>query len=265
MEVQTVTADLFEMDYIRFGHGPETFVIIPGLSVQSVILSKDAIAKQYKAATEDYTVYVFDRRKVLPDPYSIEEAAEDTAVAFKILGLKDVNLFGASQGGMIAMEIALHHPELVKKLVLGSTSADMSDSSSKVIDEWSELAREKDMKALYDAFARAIYPDSVYEQYKGFFADLARTVTQEDLDRFLVLCEMTRGFNVLDDLNQISCPTLVLGSEDDQVLGAEASRQIADKLKDKPGCKIFMYDGYGHAVYDTAPDYLKRVLNFLHD
>ncbi len=118
---------------------------------------------------------------------------------------------------------------------------------------------------MYDAFAKAIYPDSVYEQYKSLFADLARTVTQEDLDRFIVLCEMTRGFNVLDDLNQISCPTLVLGSEDDKVLGAEASRKIADKLKDKPGSEFYMYDGYGHAAYDTAPDYLERVLNFLRE
>ena len=27
--------------------------------------------------------------------------------------------------------------------------------------------------------------------------------------------------------------------------------------------KLFMYIGYGHAVYDMAPDYLKRVRDFL--
>ncbi len=263
IEIETVKTDSFEMDYIRFGHGPETFVIIPGLSLQSVLLSKDAIAKQYDAMTEDYTLYVFDRRKILPQSYSIEEAAEDTADALSILQLHDINLFGVSQGGMIAMEIAISNPGLVKKLVLGSTCADMSGSNMKVIDEWIRLAKEGDASALYDAFAKAIYPESVYEQYKQVFADSAQTVTQDDLDRFIISAEMMRGFNVLDDLDKISCPTLVLGAADDHVLSADASKQIAEKLKDKPGFEFYMYDGYGHAAFDTAPDYLERVTDFL--
>ncbi len=265
IEIETVKTDSFEMDYIRFGHGPETFVIIPGLSIQSVLLSKDAIAKQYDMMTDNYTLYVFDRRKILPQSYSIEKAAEDTADALNILQLDNINLFGASQGGMIAMEIAINYPGLVKKLVLGSASADMSGSNMKVIDEWIRLAKEGDARALYDAFAKAVYPESVYEQYKQVFADSAQSVTQDDLDRFIIFAEMMRGFNILDDLDKISCPTLVLGAEDDNVLGAEASKQIAEKLEDKPGFELYMYNGYGHAAFDTAPDYLKRVTNFLRE
>ena len=55
---------------------------------------------------------------------------------------------------------------------------------------------------------------------------------------------------------------LVIGSNDDNVLGGEASVKIYDKLKDHPGCELYMYDGYGHAVYDLAPDYRERMLNF---
>ncbi len=264
IEVETAKTDSFEMDYIRFGHGPEIFVIIPGLSIQSVLLSKDAIAKQYDVMTEKYTLYVFDRRKILPHSYSTVEAAEDTAYALNILQLNNINLFGVSQGGMIAMEMAVRYPAFVKKLVLGSTSADMSGSNMKVIDEWIRLAKEGDAGALYDAFAKAVYPQSVYEQYKQVFADSAQTVTRDDLDRFIICGEMMRGFSVLDDLDKISCPTLVLGSEDDNVLGADASRRIAEKMKGRPGFEFYMYDnGYGHAAFDTAPDYLERVTNFL--
>ncbi len=53
---------------------------------------------------------------------------------------------------------------------------------------------------------------------------------------------------------------LVLGSKDDQVVGAEASQSMADKLKD---CELYMYEGFGHAAYDTAPDYKDRILEFL--
>jgi len=54
------------------------------------------------------------------------------------------------------------------------------------------------------------------------------------------------------------CPVLVTGSDDDAVLGAEASREIARIL----GCQIHMYTDYGHDCYDTAPDYKERLYQF---
>ena len=37
IEIETVRTESFSMDYFRFGHGKETLVILPGLSVQSVM------------------------------------------------------------------------------------------------------------------------------------------------------------------------------------------------------------------------------------
>ena len=37
ISVETVKTDAFSMDYVRFGSGKRTFVILPGLSVQSVM------------------------------------------------------------------------------------------------------------------------------------------------------------------------------------------------------------------------------------
>ena len=72
-----------------------------------------------------------------------------------------------------------------------------------------------------------------------------------------------RGYDLLDDLYRITCPVLVIGSEDDHVVGAEASVQIAEHLSDQTECEIYMYDGYGHAAYDLAPDYKERLPGFL--
>ena len=116
--MNTVKTDLFEMDYMKFGHGNRILVIIPGLSVQSVLLSADAIEEAYQMFTDDYTVYLFDRRKDLPDVYSVHDMAEDTAAAFNVLGLDQVYLFGVSQGGMISLNIAIDHPEIDRKSVV---------------------------------------------------------------------------------------------------------------------------------------------------
>ena len=249
-----------KVDYFKFGQGEETFVILPGLSVQSVMGFAGLVADAYKVLGDNYTCYLFDRNKELPETYSIHEMAEDSVSAIKELGLKKVNLFGASQGGMMAMDIAINHPELVSKLVLGSTSAALNSEQFETIDKWIDLAKAGDSEGLYLAFGEKVYPEAVYEQSKELLVGAAKTVTDEDMSRFVILAEGMRGFDLSGDLGNIECPALVLGSKDDQVVGAEASQSMADKLKD---CELYMYEGFGHAAYDTAPDYKDRILEFL--
>ena len=258
-QIQTVETDSFSMDYFQFGQGEDVFVILPGLSVQSVMGFADAVADAYKLLSDDYTIYVFDRRKELPTDYSVYDMARDTAEAFKALGLNRINLFGASQGGMIAMVIAVEHPELVQKLILGSTSACVEDTQMQTIEKWIQLARAGKAKELYLAFGEAVYPRSVFEQSRALLSEAAESVTHEDLKRFVILAEGIEGFNVRKDLKMIACPVLVIGSKDDRVLGAEASIQIAECTD----AELYLYDAYGHAAYDTAPDYKERILRFL--
>lgn len=59
------------MEYCKFGRGDKVFVILPGLSIKSVIGSKDIIEKNYSIMNDYFTTYVFDRRKNITDEYSI--------------------------------------------------------------------------------------------------------------------------------------------------------------------------------------------------
>jgi pimeloyl-ACP methyl ester carboxylesterase len=264
MMIQTgiVQTESFSMDYFRFGTGSRTLVILPGLSVQSVMGAAQAVEAAFRSFEDSFTVYLFDRRNELPPSYSIREMARDTAEAFETVGLKDVCLFGASQGGMIAMTIAIEHPELVSKLALGSTTAHMQEDTYRTLDKWVQLAREKDRVGLYLAFGKDVYPPKLYESYREGLAGLAETVTDEDLSRFIILAEGIRGFNVVDELPKIRCPVLAIGVYEDAVVGADATMEIAEKLEFRPDAHLYMYIGYGHAAYDTAPDYRKRLLNF---
>lgn len=262
--LDTVKTDDFVMDYCRFGCGKGTIVIIPGLSVQSVMPSAQAIAQAYKILTDDYTVYVFDRRKgQLDDNYSIADMARDTASAMKSLGIEKADVFGASQGGMIAMSMAIMYPELVEKLVLASTSSSVDAKGFETVENWVELAKSGDADALYQAFGKAIYPQAVYNQSKDILSQAAGTVTKQDLARFVVLAQAIRGFDITENLYKIKCPALIIGSSDDAVLGSKAAEVIKDNLKNSSDCEFFMYDGYGHAVYDLAPDFHERVYEFL--
>lgn len=262
-KIAAVETDDFKMDYLQFGNGDETLVILPGLSVQSVMGSADAVVKAYQQLADHYTICLFDRRKELPAEYSLQDMADDTAQAIAAAGLDEVNLFGVSQGGMIAMGIAIEHPELVKKLVLGSTSSSITEETYQLIDRWIRLAKEGRAEDLYLSFGEMLYPEDVFNQSKDLLKDAAKTVTKEDLDRFIILAQSLRDFHITDELDQIACPVLLIGSKDDRVLGVEATQVIAEHLSGRPGFELYLYDGYGHAAYDTAPDYKERVLSFL--
>lgn len=57
----------------------------------------------------------------IPDrPFSFEQSADDAAALLKHLNIKQADFFGFSNGGSIAMQVAIRHPSLVRKLVIAS-------------------------------------------------------------------------------------------------------------------------------------------------
>ncbi|MBQ3404367.1 MAG: alpha/beta hydrolase, partial [Oscillospiraceae bacterium] len=218
---------------------------------------------EYAVMAEDFTVYVFDRRRELPVLYSIEQMAEDTAEAINALGLRDIHLFGASQGGMMAMVIAIEHPELVRMMVLGSTSAHVRQPKQlELIDRWIDIAKKKDGVGLYLDFGRELYPPDVYEQFKDLLISAGQATTEQELSRFVILAESIKEFNAADRLDGIQCPVLAIGVFEDSVLDSDATMEIAERLDLRPDFQLFMYTGYGHAAFDTAPDYRDRIYSF---
>jgi pimeloyl-ACP methyl ester carboxylesterase len=55
-------------------------------------------------------------------PLSYEQLADDTAALLHHLGIGSADVYGYSLGGGVALQVALRHPELVRKLVLVSSS-----------------------------------------------------------------------------------------------------------------------------------------------
>jgi pimeloyl-ACP methyl ester carboxylesterase len=56
-------------------------------------------------------------------PFSYEQMAEDVAALIRHLGIERADVFGYSLGGGVAFQLAMRHPELVRKLVVASASS----------------------------------------------------------------------------------------------------------------------------------------------
>ncbi len=263
IKTDTVSSDSFTLDYIKFGHGKDVFVILPGISVLSVMNFADAVAEEYKALTDDYTIYLCENRIQQTETASIQEMAEDTSEAFRAMGFDKVTLMGASYGGMTSMLIAAEHPDQIEDLVLCGTSPYVSDECYRTFERWLDFVDAGNAEGLYLDFGEVVYPPEIFEQSRGVLADMAKSVTEEDLKRFRLYIESIRGFDVRDRLKEIQCPAFVVGASDDRVFGPEGARTIAENMTACPDLKLKIYDGCGHAVYDTAPDLRERILQFL--
>ncbi len=261
-EIGKVKNEAFEMNYVKFGKGEKAFVILPGLSVQSVIPSAAAIEQHYSIFEDEYTVYLFDRKENLPSVYSVSDMADDTAMAIKKLGLSDICLFGASQGGMISMIIAAAYPKLVNKLALGSSACKTNEERTANVKKWIKLAENGESEKLCLSFGEMLYPERMQKPLEKVLRQMAESVTQNDLKRFITLANAIEGFDITAMLGDIKCPVLVLGDKDDKVLGESAAYEIAEQFDGRDSFEIHMYEGYGHAAYDTAPGFTERLYNF---
>lgn len=262
--VQCVRTDGFEMEYARFGNGPRAMVVIPGLAIKSVMKSAASLQVPYKMFVEDFTLYFFDRRKDVEAGYSLEDMARDQVLAMQALGLKDVALYGVSQGGMVAQHIAATHPELVWKLVLGCSTSKPELQQLEIIGNWARLARAHDREGLVDAFIRDCFSVKFAERYSRALRAMYKDVSDAEMDRFAIFARECDNVDTGDMLADVRCPVLVLAASEDRVVLPVASDKIVDKLNAAGvPCEYKVFEGYGHAAFDEIKEYKDRILEFL--
>ena len=261
--VQTVRTDSFEMNYAKIGSGEKPLIVIPGIYIKDPLNYANSFSVPYKIFLNDYTLYVFDRKKEAKPGYTLEQMADDQVTALKALGIKKACIFGVSQGGMIAQYIAIRHPEVVDKLVLGSSTSRAESLQLETIGNWARLAEAHDARPLVESFIDRCFSEKFVARYRRALMAMYEVVTDAEMDNFAIFAHACDFVNTYDDLGKIKCPTLVLGAGKDLVTTPEASVKLADKLKSEGvPCEFYMYEDCGHAVFDELSDYKKRIFDF---
>ena len=249
------------LDYIRFGSGPKTLVMIPGVGdgLKTVRGMALPFAFLYRSLASDFTVYVFSRRRNLSPGMTTRDMAEDLNSAMESLGLSSVCLVGVSQGGMISQWLAIDHPDKVEKLVLTVTLSRPNETIKDVICRWKEMAGQGDYRGIMLDTAERSYSEKRLKKLRLEYKLLGSMGKPKSFERFIIQADACAMHNTYDLLHQIRCPTLVIGGKEDKIVTGKASEEIADQITN---CQIFMYDGLGHGLYEEASDFLPRVKAF---
>ncbi len=246
-----------KINYITFGRGKTPLIIIPGLTLRGVKGSLIPLLYEYRIFAKDYRVYIFDKRDFVPEGFSVNDLADDISFCMDILDIPSAHIFGASLGGMIAMVLAINHPEKVKSLVLAVTSSRNNPAIESAIKGWISLAEDKDIGGIVRDMMPKMYSEKYMKKYRILLPLLAK-ITKLDYGRFINLAKACLSVDCYDDLEKITCPAFVLGGMQDKITAPEGCMEIAEKLR----CRIHMYEEYGHAAYEEAKDFNERIYDF---
>lgn len=250
-----------DFDYISFGSGRDVLIMLPGVGDGFKTAKGMAVpfAFMYRMFAVSFRVYVFSRRNDLPDGFTSADMADDLSNIMDALDIGAAHIFGVSQGGMIAQQMAIRHTEKVKSLVLAVTAARPTRIMREALESWLLMAERNDYKGIMLDTAERSYTGTYLERGKRM-NKLIALAKPKSYERFRILCESCLGHDVYEDLPEIRCPVYIIGASLDRVLGPEASAEMHEAI---PGSEIYMFEGYSHGVYEQAKDFNEMALRWL--
>ncbi|MCR5494759.1 MAG: alpha/beta hydrolase [Treponema sp.] len=258
-EHSTVMVNNSEFHYMKFGSGKRNLIIIPGLYIKNILLSSGLVAEAFEAFTDTFTVYVYERRKQVPDNYTIKNLTDDLADCMKALGIQKADIFGASLGGLIAQSLAINYPQLVNSVNIASTTYKTSAENEAFVDKLIELAQKENKLELVKFFSEKVYSKAFILSHESVLTSLSQTITEEEVCHFIRIAKCIKNINFEKDLPNIKCPVFTFSAEGDQIFGAEPGIKIAELTKGTS----YVYKDSSHALYDEEADFRERLFNCL--
>lgn len=257
-----VTIGKTEMNFVSFGSGNRVLVVLPGLSDGLATVKGKALfmAWPFRKYLDKYQVFVFSRKNWMPMGYTIREMAGDQAAALNQLGISNASVLGVSEGGMIAQYLAIDFPDLVAQMIIAVSTPHVNELIRDNITTWIQFARQGNHKQLIIDTAEKSYSQSYLKKFRKAYPLLGFIEKPKSYNRFLINAEAILKFNAVSELNQIICPTFIIGGEEDKIVGIHASHELQAQIKNSV---LYVYPGLGHAAYEEADDFYDRVFRFL--
>jgi len=241
------------------------------LLVHSLSFDGDMWAAQARALHGRYRVLRLDlrghgRSRGDSAGVSLEDLADDVARVLDALDIHRVGYAGLSLGGMVGMRLCLRHPERVAALALLNTSAEPEpEGVRQMYDQANERSRGGgDNPAVTEMMLGLMFSD----EFRNEQPTLVDSYRQKLVERgdpeglYHVARAVIWRDSILQDLERIAVPSLVVTSSGDRALPAERGVAIAGAI---PGCGLLAIDGAGHMTAVEQPDAVTAALSELFD
>ena len=222
-----------------------------------------------------FEVLAFDQRGLgqssKPDrPSTMSEYGADAAGLLDHLGWSDAAVVGVSFGGMVAQELAIARPDLVRRLVLCCTSSGGAGGASYPLHELADLddtERRRRQLAINDDRYGAEWQDANPEKLARAMERMqAMDTAAPAQDEAATIgarrqLEARKGHDTWDRLDSILSPTLIAAGRYDGIAPLANSEALASRI---PGADLQVFEG-GHlfllqdgTAWNAIVEFLKR-------
>ena len=191
-----------------------------------------------------------------PGPYSVPLLAEDTARLISELGLESVHILGISLGGMVAFQLTLDHPELVRSLVIVNSVPELIAHNFKDrIDYWKRLliVRLFGLEKMGQVLAERFFIEPKHKDLREIFI---QRWAENYKPSYLASLKAAFGWSVVGRLGEILAPTLVVGADGDYFSNAEKERYT----RLMPNAELVIVEDSRHALPAEKPAEFNRII-----
>ena len=255
-----------ELYYEKQGTGPAVLLIAGSTGdAGNFTRAADLLADQF-------TIVTYDRRGNSRSPRpsgwtmtSVAEQADDAAGLIQSLGLSPAVVFGASAGGLIALDLMIRHPQLVRAGIVQEPSifSVLPDPLAALAPRRAlidEALRTKGPRAAIEALMRYLNDDAVFAAIPGEI--LERMLGNADTILTIESPAFASWQPKAEDLTNLTVPiTLMFANETLPVY-----KQVTQSLAQQLNAELVIVPGR-HAFYCYRPqdltDALRRILRRL--
>ena len=253
----------FELFYRESGEG-EPILWIMGLGNDH-----RGWAYQVPAFRDRFRCITYDNRDAgqsqqADGPYTVADLAEDALGLLDALDVQQAHVVGFSMGGAQAQELAIRHPERVRKLVLCNTYASR-DARGAAIFRGQAFLRERLGREEYQRVTLpSVYTYRDYER-PGFIERTIEAILNDPHPQpqqaYARQVEATISFQSEGRLGRIQAPTLLLFGEEDILTPLRFARALEAGI---PSTTLRLVEGAGHGLpWSHLEEFNRIVRSFL--
>jgi 3-oxoadipate enol-lactonase len=199
----------------------------------------------------------YDQRDIVDsftvaEPYTMAEIADDVIRLMDALGFEKAHIAGFSFGGLVSLNVAVHHPDRVQTLIAG-TSPDNRRPPTEFLKGLFAL----DTAERTEAMLKAVLSEK--GQLDPVLAATTRAVisggyTRPGSHRF----EAIATHDVGDKLGNITAPTLLIYGSDDPIAAPADGASLA---ADIPGARVAVVERARHGIYWEFKEETAQLIN----
>jgi 3-oxoadipate enol-lactonase len=251
----TIQVNQINLYYEEHGSGPP-LVFIHGLGS-----STRDWENQVSEFSTSYRVITFDlrghgRSDKPGGPYTIPMMAADLEGLLQALHTPLANLVGISLGGAVAFQFALDYPSRVKTITIvnsGPSLGGTPEQAQQEIERRVGIVQQLGMRAMGEALSSTLFPKPEQIALRETF--VARWA-ENDPQAYIEATRSMLGWNVMDRLEAITCPTLILSA--DQDYSPVAAKEAYASLM--PNARLVVIPDAHHATPLEQPEKFNAAL-----